>query len=68
MGRDHTLFSLVEGFIEFTRVPPEATDTRFSKAPIPRSRRSWKKLVHVIEIAKDPKFVLTDIIQPNLDL
>lgn len=55
MGRDHTLFALVEGHVKFTKVP-----RRFIK---PQSDRKWKKrpfrrFVNIIPTPYEPCLVL----------
>ena len=62
MGKDHTLFALVEGYVQFSRV---------ARDPIPPQRgrkwhkRSWRRFVHVSEIPKEYTFVLKRIIYPS---
>lgn len=63
VARDHTLFSLVEGTVQFSRV---------ARPPLPPQRgrkwtkRPWKKFVNVVSHEQPKQFVLTDIIQPPL--
>ena len=62
MGKDHTLFALVEGYVQFSRV---------ARDPIPPQRgrkwhkRPWRRFVHVSEIPKEYTFVLKRIIYPS---
>ncbi len=62
MGRDHTLFSLVEGYVKFTREP---------RPPVPPQKgRKWikrtvRKFANVVEIPRTHTFVLTDLLHPN---
>ena len=62
IGKDHTLFALVEGYVQFSRV---------ARDPIPPQRgrkwhkRSWRRFVHVSEIPKEYTFVLKQIIYPS---
>ena len=63
MGRDHTLFSLVDGHVKFTRVQRQAL--------VPQRDRKWhkrpvRKFINVTELTKQHYFVLKDIVQPNL--
>ncbi len=62
MGRDHTLFSLVEGNVKFTTVDrtpvPPQTGRKWSKRPV-------RKFVNVVEIPKQHYFILKDIVAPN---
>lgn len=63
MGRDHTLFSLVDGHVKFTRVQRQAL--------VPQRGRKWhkrpvRKFINVTELPKQHYFVLKDIVPPNL--
>ena len=62
MSRDHTLHSLVEGHVKFTKVarkplPPEK-GRKWIKKP-------WRKFVNVVEIPVTQKFVLTEVLKPQ---
>lgn len=61
MGRDHTLYALVEGHVKFTkeaRPPPPV----FQKG---RKWNPWKRLVNVVQIPTSKKLVLTKIFHPT---
>ena len=63
LARDHTLFSLVEGRVQFTRV---------ARHPLPPqkgrkwTKRPWRKFVNVVSHEQPKQLVLTDIIHPPL--
>jgi len=60
MGRDHTLFALVEGHVKFTRV---------ARPPVPlkngKKRKPWKKFVNVVQLPTARKLVLTNVLYPR---
>ena len=64
MGNDHTLFSLVNGHVQFTRE---------ARRYIPPQRgRKWKnkpfrKYINVVRSPQDVKIVLTGLITPSQD-
>jgi hypothetical protein len=60
MGRDHTLYSLVEGYVQFTRAPHGGQIGN----PLV-GRRSWRKYVHIMELPRQPQFMLTGTILPQ---
>lgn len=46
MGRDHTLFSLVEGKVQFTRMARREVPSHKGKKWL---KRPWRKFVNVIQ-------------------
>lgn len=62
MGRDHTLYSLVEGHVKFTRV---------ARKPLPPQKghkwikKPWRKFVEVTKIPRTPVVTLMHLEQPN---
>ena len=65
MGKDHTLFSLVEGNVKFTRVERTPLDSQKGRK---WTKRPFRKFVNVVEIPKQQYFVLKDFIgQTNLN-
>lgn len=63
IARDHTLFSLVEGKVQFSRV---------ARHPLPPQKgrkwvkRPWRKYANVVATEQPKQFVLLDLIQPPL--
>lgn len=61
MGRDHTLFSLVEGCVQYTRearrpLPPQK-GRKWIKKP-------WRKFVNVVAVPSQVQVILSHTIQP----
>lgn len=61
IARDHTLFSLVEGRVQFSRV---------ARRPLPPQKgrkwikKPWRKFANVVSTEQPKQFVLLDVIQP----
>ncbi len=59
MGKDHTLYSLVEGHVKFTTVA-------LSPPPPPKGvkwiRKTYRKFVNVVAIPKQQYFILKDFL------
>ena len=58
MGRDHTLFSLVEGHVKFTTV--ERTNLPVAKGQ--PYRKPYKKFINVVKIPEQQFFVLKEFV------
>ena len=60
MGRDHTLFALVEGHVKFTRVARPTMPLQKGK-----KRKPWRKFVNVVQIPTTKKLILSNVLYPR---
>ena len=63
MSRDHTLHSLVEGHVKFTKVARKPLPPQKGRKWI---KKPWRKFVNVVEIPVTQNFVLTEVLKPQL--
>ena len=61
MGRDHTLYSLVEGHVKFTRVARSQHPAKKGQ----KGQKPWKKFIEVMKVPKPHLVTLTHFEQPN---
>ena len=59
MGRDHTLYSLVEGHVKFTKVERKLLPPQKGRKWV---KRPYRKFVNVVEISKQQCFVLKELL------
>ena len=62
MGRDHTLYALVEGQVEFTRVARKPVTPKKGMKWI---KRPWRKFVNVIRTPQTEPMVLKQLTYPK---
>ena len=61
MGRDHTLYSLVEGHVKFVRIARPRLPPQKGR----KGQKPWKKFVDVIKVPKPHFVTLTHFEHPN---
>lgn len=61
MGRDHTLYSLVEGHVKFTRVARPQRPAKKGQ----KGQKPWKKFIEVMKVLKPHLVTLTHFEQPS---
>jgi hypothetical protein len=61
MGRDHTLYSLVEGHVKFTRVARPQRPAKKGE----KGQKPWKKFIEVTKVLKPHLVTLTHFEQPS---
>ena len=62
MGRDHTLFSLVDGYVQFIRVARRYIPPQHGRKWV---KKTFRKFINVTEIPQHKKLVLTQLITPS---